>query len=436
MLASDPDNLVALRFAGVLHCQSGDPARGAEFLRRAFDRDPADLPTRTNLLQALINSEQFEAAEKIGADPAAPVSPQLMRARAAIARKLGRPAEAIVLLERAAAHAPKDWAIWNNLGNALNENDEPEKAVAALEKAKALNPGKAVVHLNLGRALAAATRYKESSVAFERAAQLDPSDGMALFEHGRSILRQGQAEQALPLLSAAARILRTNPQVFVAIGLAYTRADKFEQAEQSYRVAIHVSPNHGPAYVNLSILLERSNRMTEVEALLKEALDQGVEPRELTYVEALIKRRQGALAEALELARRSEVPSVDASWRAQFMGEVADKLGDVDTAFEAYSEMNSVASRHPDATDLERILPAHDRRIRASAHSRLVFKLAACLGLRSSPIASLPRRFFPIGHNAARYDSHGSPSDTSCRRRADARRGGARDRKPHERWIA
>src|SRR6476659_10648074 len=83
VLASDPDNLVALRFAGVLHCQSGDPARGAEFLRRAFDRDPADLPTRTNLLKALIDSDESEAAEKIGADPAAPVSPQLMRARAA-----------------------------------------------------------------------------------------------------------------------------------------------------------------------------------------------------------------------------------------------------------------------------------------------------------------------------------------------------------------
>src|SRR5215212_664673 len=176
VLAADPDNIVALRFAGVLHCQSGDPRRGADLLHRALDREPADLPTRTNLLQALLDSGQLEEAEKVGAESSTMTSPELFRARAAAARQLGKIEDAVRLLEKAVAHAPKDFAAWNNFGNALNEADQPDRAVKALERARALNPGAAVVHLNLGRALASAGRDEESCQSFERAAQLDPND--------------------------------------------------------------------------------------------------------------------------------------------------------------------------------------------------------------------------------------------------------------------
>src|SRR5688572_1815545 len=93
-LAAEPDNIQALRFAGVLSCQSGDPQRGADLLRKALGRDPADEPTRLNLIQALVDSEQLPEAETVGLAAANSNNPQMLRARAAVARQIGKLEEA------------------------------------------------------------------------------------------------------------------------------------------------------------------------------------------------------------------------------------------------------------------------------------------------------------------------------------------------------
>jgi tetratricopeptide (TPR) repeat protein len=353
-LAAEPENIQALRFAGVLSCQSGDPQRGADLLRKALSREPRDEPTRLNLIQALVDSGQLADAETVGLEAGKSNNPQMLRARAAVARQIGKSEEAVSLLERAVAQAPNDWAAWNNFGNALNEAEQAERAVKAFERARALNPGAAIVHLNMGRALGSADRHEESLRAFHEAARLDPEDGMAAFEVGKCLLRLGRPEEALPILSKAARICRTNANVFLVIGLTYARLQDLKQAEQSYRVALHVDPAHPAAYLNLSILLERGNRMDEVESLYEQAVKNGVAEEDLSYVKALILRRKGALTEALELARQSTMTSLDPAWRAQLIGEVADKLHDADTAFAAYSEMNELAASKPDAVQFDR----------------------------------------------------------------------------------
>src|SRR3954452_12321488 len=66
-LAAAANDLNALRFAGVIYAQNGDHARGAALLRKALDLAPADVQTRMNLIQALIDSGDFAEAEKIGA---------------------------------------------------------------------------------------------------------------------------------------------------------------------------------------------------------------------------------------------------------------------------------------------------------------------------------------------------------------------------------
>jgi len=353
-LATDPANVNALRFVGVLYCQSGDAARGAEFLRKALAEDPADDGTRVNLLQALLDSGQLDEVEAVGTAAPRSNNAQILRARAAAARQAGKLAEAIALLERAVAHAPKDFGAWNNLGNALHEADQAEKAVKAFERAKALNPGAAVVHLNMGRALESAERHEDSLRALEEATRLDPDDAMAAFELGKCLLRLGRPEEALPILGKAARIARTNANIFLVIGLTFARLQDLKQAEQSYRMALRVDPTHAAAYMNLSILLERGNQTEEVQGLYDQALKKGVDEGELHYVKALILRRQGALAEALELAKQSTMSSLDPAWRAQLIGEVADKLDDPDTAFAAYSEMNEIAAAKPDAVQFDR----------------------------------------------------------------------------------
>jgi tetratricopeptide (TPR) repeat protein len=352
-LAAAPNDLNVLRFAGVIFAQNGEHAQGAILLRKALDLAPADIQTRINLIQALIDSADLAEAEKIGVGASETVAPNLLRVRAVVARQLGKPNEAVSLLERAASQAPGDWAIWNNLGNALSELDRSQEAVSAFEKAKQLNPGAAIVHLNLGRALASADRHEDSCRAFERAVELDPRDGLAVFEYGKSLLRLGHPERALPLLSGAARIRRTDANIYVLIGLAYARLNDFAQAEQSYRVALHVDPARAAAYLNLAILLERGNRLDELEALQKQAAEHGLSAGEADFVNALVSRRQGQLEDALAQAQKSEPQTLDPALRAQFIGEVADRLGNAELAFDAFSEMNRMMASNPDALQFD-----------------------------------------------------------------------------------
>jgi tetratricopeptide (TPR) repeat protein len=260
---------------------------------------------------------------------------------------LGKPEEAVALLQKAAAEAPNDWAIWTNLGNALDEAKELDQAISAFQKAASLNPQAAIAHLNLGKALESAGRYQESCKAFERSAQLDSVDGLAEFEHGKLRLKLGEAQAALTLLSSAARVRRNDAEVYVLIGLSLILLDDFPKAEQSFRMALHVNPTSVRAYFNLAVILERANRLPEVEDLYARAIDNGVDPDQLTYVKAMILRREGKLAEALECAKASEKSALDPGWRTNFIGEVADKLGETDTAFAAYSEMNAISAGNP-----------------------------------------------------------------------------------------
>jgi tetratricopeptide (TPR) repeat protein len=349
VLAAEPNNLNALRMVGVLYCQTGEPSVGAQFLGKALRQVPGDESTRLNLIQALLDSGGAAEAESIASAAGSQKSPQLLRARAAIAKQLGKADEVLGFLEQAAKAAPSDYAVWNNLGNALHEADQPERAIEALDRAAKLRPDAAFVQVNLGRALATAGRHEDSKRAFEKAGQLDPNDSAAAFELGKSLLRQGLAEQALPYLGKAASLDRQNPNIFVVIGLTFSRLFDVNQAENAYRVALQVGPQCGAAYLNLAILLERANRTEELKALQSQALANGVTAGEAEYVQALVCRREGKLEEALKLAQDAQADSLDPTQREQFVGEVADRLGLVDVAFAAFIEKNRVAASRPDA---------------------------------------------------------------------------------------
>jgi tetratricopeptide (TPR) repeat protein len=96
------------------------------------------------------------------------------------------------------------------------------------------------------------------------------------------------------------------------------------------------------AYVELGLLLENLNRVDDLAALVAELEGAGIEEPELNFIKAWSLRRQGRLAKAMELAR-AVPPSIDRMRRAQLIAELADRLGDEEAAFAAFSEMNEAA---------------------------------------------------------------------------------------------
>jgi Flp pilus assembly protein TadD len=346
-----PANAQVLQFLGIAQAQSGDPHTGFATLKRAIALSPSDKQLRLNAAQAAVDAglpgEVEAICAPLGDHPAAQ---QVLAQAAKLAGDMDAAAERLSAL---AAQHPRDASVLNNYGNALTELGRAEEAVAVLERAAELDPQRPQVWLNLGRARSISKQFDAAIAAFDKAIGLDPQDPKVNLELGKSLLRYGYYEQALGRLSEAARGGERDPQVIVMIGLCYAGMERLGDAERAYRTALTVEPGHPGALLNLALQLERENREDEIEILANEARARGADGPEMRYCEALILRRQGENARALELVETYHPEGMDAYAREQLIGQLADRLGDADKAFASFSAMNNemiltpAGQRHP-----------------------------------------------------------------------------------------
>lgn len=348
LLAQHPNDPALLHLIGVVACQSGDAARGAPLLRRALKRAPGDFTVRANLARALIDLRAYPEALSVANVPGGPAD--FVRLRGDILKLSGDPRAAMAAYQTAVAAKPNDHAAWNNLGNAALDADDPDAAIVAFGRSLAIVPGSPVVLRNLGKALGAAGRYPESVERLEEALQADPGNPTTLLELGRALNRVGEHGNALARLGDAARIDRGNPEVFVAIGLTFAELGEFDRAEQGYRFGIQADPYHAQAYLNLGILLEQANRLGELDELAAGAAAQDVDADVQSFLQALIARRKGDDQAALALARKVRGDTIDRVLVAQLIGQLADRTGETDAAFAAFTEMNRAMAREPAAS--------------------------------------------------------------------------------------
>lgn len=105
--------------------------------------------------------------------------------------QLGRHAEALPMLERAASLVPREPEFHNNLGLALAALDRNDEAIAAYLRAIALKPDHATASNNLGLAYQAVNRLPEAIAAFRRAIALAPGFAHAHWNLALALLAHG-----------------------------------------------------------------------------------------------------------------------------------------------------------------------------------------------------------------------------------------------------
>lgn len=343
-----PGHIGTLQLLGVVLSQTGDPAAGAAYLRRVLDADGGDTAdNRINLAKALIDAGQLDAAAQICSNNLWTESKELQQMQAQILKAQGRATEASWSYERLVAENPDDFDSWNNLGNARHDQGDLDGALAAFQRAQQLNPQSSLVHTNIGRVMLSKDQYEEACLVLEKAALLAPKDPAPLLELGQTLTNIDHAEAGLRALGTAARLDPRNPRIFVAIGIAFTELSNHAQAERSFRFALQADPGCVPAYLNLGIILEKNNRLDDLAALIDQAAAGKVQSDEIDYLRALLLGRQGDLAGALALARTARPKALSPSMIAQFVGQTADRLNDIEQAFYAFEDMNRAASQSP-----------------------------------------------------------------------------------------
>lgn len=338
-LAGGPADPGLTLFVGVLCCRQGELARGIAHLRRAVELAPNEPMARIELARALLADGANAEAEAVAAALASAASPagrEMQRIRARALLREGRAEEALALFEALAGADPGDFESWDGLGEARLALGDARAAIDALLRATQLRPTALGYWVNLARAHAATHDYAAAAEAARKAVALAPRDAAALLVLARAQVGVGEIDPALASLDAARAAAPDNAELLCEIADTEFNGKAFERAEVDYRAALALRPDLAPARLGLAKVAERTGRMAELVALIEEAEAAGV-PREATaLLRARALRGEGRLEEALAAAEGAE--GADTATRAQLVGEIADRLGDTDRAFAAFSE--------------------------------------------------------------------------------------------------
>lgn len=139
-----------------------------------------------------VDAAEHAYREALERDPGHPLALHFL---GVVRYQQGRAAEALPLLESAAARVPQEAEFHNNLGLALSALDRDEDAVAAHRAAIALRSGHATAWNNLGLALTAMNRVSEAIDAYRHALAAQADFAHAHWNLALALLAQGEYEE-------------------------------------------------------------------------------------------------------------------------------------------------------------------------------------------------------------------------------------------------
>jgi tetratricopeptide (TPR) repeat protein len=232
----------------------------------------------------------------------APDHPVALQLLGIVTYQAGNSQDAIELITKALTIKP-DYAEANyNLGNILKELGRLDEAVARYEKALAIQPNYAEAHTNLGATLQLLGSYGDAAACCRKALAIRPDNVEAHNNLAAALYKLGQLDDAVA----------------------------------SYRNAIALKPDYVQAHANLAELFEKSNQTEDLRAAVADAKRHCPDDLRIALREAWLLKRDGDYAKAravLENAGGQEIDPHFLAARAHLLGDLCDRMDDVDAAF-------------------------------------------------------------------------------------------------------
>lgn len=253
-LAAEPEGLAEARPAGSL------ANRGSELLER-LSQDPRNWPAWESAARQWVRDlpEDGNAWLALG----------LARDRAArTAAETGQgqnPAISGAALEegiaayRRALSFRQDAKTWNNLGVALDLQNQFEAAEQAFQEALRLEPDYTLAWMNLGSARMNARRFAEAEVALQRGLSLQADDGDAWMRLAHCQRLAGHGAAAVETFRVALRYRPLNADLWLDLGLLLAGLARREEARQ-VQVRLEEMNPEGAARLQAAISRIRSGR--------------------------------------------------------------------------------------------------------------------------------------------------------------------------------
>ncbi|CAG05580.1 unnamed protein product, partial [Tetraodon nigroviridis] len=171
--------------------------------------------------------------------------------------------------------------LWNNVGHALEGQNNYGKALQYFLQATRVQPDDIGAHMNVGRTYKNLNRSKEAEEAYLVAKSLMP--------------------QVIPGKKYATRVAPNHLNVYINLAnLIRANESRLEEADQLYRQAISMRPDFKQAYISRGELLLKMNKLTEARDAYLHALDLDRSNADLWYNLAIVNIEMKEPSEALK----------------------------------------------------------------------------------------------------------------------------------------
>lgn len=206
---------------GLMEMQTGETARAADLLRRAWAMAPTvDAGLANNLGYVL--------------------------------QLAGHGDEAVEIYRVGVAHAPADAALGTNLGLCLKQAGHLAEALAAFDALLARHPHSVEGLCNRANVLVAMGRLEDALQSNQMAFALAPQHLTVLCNLSSVLSQLMRAEEALALAEQALAVAPRHATAWVQKGLALQNLRRFDEAAASYRQALQINPELGSAQQSLA----------------------------------------------------------------------------------------------------------------------------------------------------------------------------------------
>ncbi|CAL8359015.1 unnamed protein product [Lota lota] len=171
--------------------------------------------------------------------------------------------------------------LWNNVGHALENQNNYERALRYFLQATRVQPDDIGAHMNVGRTYKNLNMSKEAEDAYLVAKSLMP--------------------QVIPGRKYATRVAPNHLNVYINLAnLIRTNESRLEEADQLYRQAISMRPDFKQAYISRGELLLKMNKPSEARDAYLHALELDRTNPDLWYNLAIVNIEMKEPSEALK----------------------------------------------------------------------------------------------------------------------------------------
>ena len=186
-----------------------------------------------------------------------------------VLRAAGRPAEAIEVIEGAAAKGLADSPLLVTLGTLLQETGRLDRSAAVLEAAVQMNPQDLEAKNRLGTTYARMGRAEDAERAFRAVLDVDPTSGEALTNLGVLFLTTNRRDQAVATLREALAADAGLVGARNTLAVAYARSGNLEGAVVEWRAVLQSQPENPDVLYNIGTALLQLGRSQEAIAYLE-----------------------------------------------------------------------------------------------------------------------------------------------------------------------